>query len=300
MEQILLLFIALLIGYNAIKIKISGALLNKSLFSIVILILFVMGYNFGNSATNFYTQIIKIGINVLVFGVGIFLFNVVCVSFLFRKSNQLLKTKSHVKINANFWQYALESGKYIAVISLGIIVGIFLNIKLDFLNQIIMALLFFLLFIVGYQMRLAGLSLKILLFNKLGIKLATAIILSSMIAGIFAAWLLNINLRDGLMLSSGFGWYTLSSILVGNLTNQEFGATIFFIDFTRELLAIILLPSLGRVVPISMVGYCGATAMDFSLPIIKQNLDENCVALAISSGMILSFVVPIFIPLFAN
>ena len=40
--------------------------------------------------------------------------------------------------------------------------------------------------------------------------------------------------------------------------------------------------------------------MDFTLPIIKQNLDERCVLLAISSGMLLSLAVPILIPLWAR
>ena len=46
----------------------------------------------------------------------------------------------------------------------------------------------------------------------------------------------------------------------------------FLIDFSRELIAIALLPNVGRFILVSMIGYRGGTAMDFSLPIIKQNL----------------------------
>ncbi|TXJ03121.1 MAG: DUF340 domain-containing protein, partial [Neisseriales bacterium] len=74
----------------------------------------------------------------------------------------------------------------------------------------------------------------------------------------------------------------------------------FFIDFIREIIAIILIPSLGQRYPATFVAYSGATAMDFSLPIIKQNLHEDCILLAISSGMLLSVAVPILITLFAK
>jgi uncharacterized membrane protein YbjE (DUF340 family) len=300
MWQLLTLLGALLIGYSVRKLPLKAQLLNQTLFLIVILILFVMGYEFGSSTSDLWGQLALIGKNVLVFGGLLFGFNLFSANLILAKENRSLRVSNQTCKQANYWQFAQESGKYVLIIALGVTTGLIFKQPLSALAQIINLLLFILLFVIGHQMRVGGVALKDAIFNKTGIKLAATIIVSSLVAGIVAALILNIPLRQGLMLSSGFGWYTLSSILDSQLINQEFGTTAFFIDFSRELVAIIFLPSLGRYFPVSLVGYCGGTAMDFSLPIIKQNLHAQCVILAISSGMILSLAVPILIPLFAH
>lgn len=300
MLQLICLLCALIVGYSFTAIKLPLKILNHGLFVIVIAILFVMGYEFGASTNDLWAQLIQIGKRVAVFGGLIFIANVLTLNFILRRANINLRHPEHSVVSANFTQFIVESGKYVLIIIIGITIGLFFHTPLSSLSQLINVLLILLLFIIGYQMRLSGVPLRNVLFNKLGLKVALLVLFSSLFAGVIGAWLLGINLRYGLMLSSGFGWYTLSSILTGQLINQDFGTTAFFIDFSRELAAIILLPSIGRFFPVTMVGYCGATAMDFSLPIIKQNLDERCVLLAISSGMLLSCIVPILIPLIAN
>lgn len=300
MWQLVTLLGALLIGYSVRKLPLKAAVLNRALFLIVVLILFVMGYEFGSSTSDLWGQLALIGKNVLVFGSLLFGFNLLGANLILAKENRDLRINNQTLKQANYWQFAQESGKYILIIALGVIAGMIFKHPLSSLSQIINLLLFILLFVIGHQMRVGGVALKDAIFNKTGMKLAAIIIVSSLVAGIIAALILDIPLRQGLMLSSGFGWYTLSSILDSQLINQEFGTTAFFIDFSRELVAIIFLPSLGRYFPVSLVGYCGGTAMDFSLPIIKQNLHSSCVILAISSGMILSLAVPILIPLFAH
>ncbi len=100
-----------------------------------------------------------------------------------------------------------------------------------------------------------------------------------------------------MVLGSGFGWYTLSGILTTGLINQHMGTAAFFIDFSRELIALVLVPLLGNRYPLQTIGYCGATAMDFSLPIIKQTMGEEIAPIAITIGMLLSILVPLLIPI---
>lgn len=300
MDQLIILFVALIVGYQLKKLPIPTIVLNKLLLVVVILILLVMGYEFGSNATDLWVQLLQIGKQVLVFGGLIFAFNMVATMLVLRKHNLALRHPDHAVVEANYWQFALESGKYLVMIAAGVFLGVLLHKPLSNISTIINWLLIVLLFIIGHQMRKSGVSLKEVIFNKIGFQLALLILISSLIAGLIAAFILSMPYQDGLVLSSGFGWYTLSSILMGQLVSQDYGTSAFFIDFSRELVAIIFLPSLGRFIPLSMVGYCGGTAMDFSLPIIKQNLDEKCVVLAISSGMLLSCAVPILIPLFAK
>ena len=73
------------------------------------------------------------------------------------------------------------------------------------------------------------------------------------------------------------------------------GTTVFFIDFFREILAIILIPFLGRLHKESAVGYAAATSADFTLPILKVNLGSTIVPIAISSGLFLTVLTPILL-----
>lgn len=300
MEQLIILFVALFAGYQIRKLPFPEKILNYLLLFIVILILAVMGYEFGSSSSDLWSQLIQIAKRVVVFGGLLFAFNIGATVIFLRKDNKKLRHPDHNVVEANYLQFALESGKYLIMIAVGVMAGVVFHKPITNLSTIINWLLIVLLFIIGHQMRKNDVSLKEILLNKTGFRLAIIIFFSSLLAGILAALLIGLPVKDGLILTSGFGWYSLSSILTGQLLNQDYGATIFFIDFTRELVAIALLPSIGRFIPVSMVGYCGGTAMDFSLPIIKQNLDEKCVIVAISSGMLLSCAVPVLIPFFVK
>ncbi|MDD3266811.1 MAG: LysO family transporter [Burkholderiales bacterium] len=298
-----LLFIllgALTLGYQ-IKVKlVDDKAINKVLLVLVALILFVMGYEFGIEARDLLSELVLIAKIVVVFGVFIFIANFMAISLIFKTQNQNLRDDSHNKVSANFIELILSSSKYILMIASGAVLGSILNYKIELFEIIINVLLVFLLFIVGYQLRSNNIPLRQVFFNKLGLGIAFVVVFSSLLAGILAGVCLGIPISTSLAMSSGFGWYTLSSILTGSLINENYGAAVFFIDFTREVVAIILLPSIGRIFPLSMIGYCGATSLDFSLPIIKQNLDTRTIIVAISSGMILSILVPILIPFFAN
>ena len=46
------------------------------------------------------------------------------------------------------------------------------------------------------------------------------------------------------------------------------------------------------------VGFSGATAMDFTLPMLGKFHGADIVPICISSGLIMSLLVPILIPLF--
>lgn len=300
MLQLVALMGALFLGYAIRRLPLSINILNKGLFSIVVLILLVMGYELGSNNINLAAELSQLSKIVLVFTLCLFVANFMAGYWVLKKINLQLRKPLHSSTGANWWLFIRESGKYIVIIVLGIILGAIFRQPITSLNSLISALLFVLLFIIGHQMRLAGVSLREIIFNKNGLYLALTIMISSLVAGMIAAATLGLPLKSGMMLSSGFGWYTLSSILNTSFIDHNFGACSFFIDFIREVIAIILIPSLGQRYPATFVAYSGATAMDFSLPVIKQNLHEGCVLLAISSGMLLSIAVPILITLFAK
>lgn len=291
---------ALILGYQ-IKVNfIKEKAINNILLSLVALILFVMGYEFGVKSHDLLSELISISKTIVIFSMFIFLANFISISLIFKKQNHDLIDGHHKKVQANYMELILSSSKYILMIICGAILGNIINYQLESFELIINALLVFLLLIIGHQLRSNNIPLKYVFLNKLGLGIACVVVLSSLLAGALAGLCLGMPIYVSLAMSSGFGWYTLSSILTGNLVGENYGAAVFFIDFARELVAIILLPSIGRIFPLSMIGYCGATALDFSLPIIKQNLHARSIVVAISSGMILSILVPILVPLFAK
>lgn len=99
-------------------------------------------------------------------------------------------------------------------------------------------------------------------------------------------------------LSTGFGWFTLSSALIGSLSSELHGATALFVDLGRELVAIVLLYLLGKRSPKLGIASAGATAMDSTLPIVRQACSAEALPVALTSGFILTILAPFFITAF--
>jgi uncharacterized membrane protein YbjE (DUF340 family) len=79
-------------------------------------------------------------------------------------------------------------------------------------------------------------------------------------------------------MASGFGWYSLSGILLTESFGPVIGSAAFFNDLCRELLAIMLIPGLVRRSRSTALGLCGATSMDFTLPVpaFRRRRDRPC------------------------
>jgi uncharacterized membrane protein YbjE (DUF340 family) len=108
----------------------------------------------------------------------------------------------------------------------------------------------------------------------------------------------NMSLKEVLVVGAGFGWYSLSSVLITQLYSAELGAIAFLANVFRELMAFMLIPLLaihiGKIVAIAPGG---ATTMDSTLPIIAKMTDTSTAMIAFVSGLILTTMVPFLIPL---
>ena len=150
-------------------------------------------------------------------------------------------------------------------------------------------------FKVAGQMRNSGMRLRQILLNPWGMKIAATVILSSWLGSLLAAQLLGMPFAHGLAMSSSFGWYSLSGILVADKLGPVLGSAAFINDLGRELIAILIIPILMRRHPSAAIGYGGATALDFTLPVIQKSGGIQVVPVAIVSGFILSLLGPILI-----
>ncbi|EMB9227467.1 MULTISPECIES: lysine exporter LysO family protein [Vibrio] len=195
---------------------------------------------------------------------------------------------------------ALESIKLVVVVGGGLIAGLILPIGLSWVDTASEWILFLLLFFIGIQLRNSGLTLKQILLNKQGMAIATVIIATCMLGGAIASVILDLPLYQALAMSSGFGWYSLAGILMGDAFGPIFGGASFLIELMRELVALVAIPLFIRTYPSTAIGYAGATAMDFTLPVIQTTGGVRCVPVAIVSGFILSLLVPVMMLFFVS
>lgn len=300
MLQLFSIITALFAGYFFKKLPISEAHLNRILSIAVMVILIIMGYDFGSNASNLLHESFELMKIVATFSILLFVSNFLGTFVIAKLCFENDYRDNKVKKHANFMHYVYESGKYLLYVFIGIMSGYVLKYKLIYLNSIISILLFVTIFIIGFQLRKQGISIQRILANKIGIIISVIVLVSSLFAGLVSAKFLGLNNNTGLILSSGFGWYTLSGILSGQFVSQHIGTASFFIDFMREVIAIVLIPTLGGRFPMPLIAYSGATALDFTLPVIKINMGDEVVPIAITSGMILTVLVPFVIPFFCS
>lgn len=169
---------------------------------------------------------------------------------------------------------------------------------LNHANKMSQIALILLLFIVGLQLRLNGMPLRQIIINKIGLMTTIVLLTSALLGGFFAAKILGMPIKTGLALSSTFGWYSLSSILMTDTHGPLIGSVAFFNDLLRELLSTLLIPTLIGRYRITALGLCGATSMDFTLPLLQKGGGISMVPAAIVQGFVLSLLAPILLTFF--
>lgn len=122
-------------------------------------------------------------------------------------------------------------------------------------------------------------------------------LVASALAGASAALLLGMDWRYGLALTGGFGWYSLSSVMISAHLGEYYGALSLLNELFRELLSIVLLFFWGRRLPHSTIAIAGAPAMDTTLPIIRKTAGTAYVVHGIYVGTVLSMVAPLWLAL---
>jgi len=125
------------------------------------------------------------------------------------------------------------------------------------------------------------------------------IILGSFTGGIITSLIYHIPIRSGLSISSGFGWYSLSGVMLSNLDGVNIGTIAFLTNIFRELIAIMLIPIIAsKLNHYTTIAPAGATSMDTTLPIISEVTSTNIALISFLNGAILSSLVPVLITFF--
>jgi uncharacterized membrane protein YbjE (DUF340 family) len=125
-------------------------------------------------------------------------------------------------------------------------------------------------------------------------------ILGSILGAIASSFLIqNVPLRDLIMLSQGYGFYSMTGVVITELKNAHLGSIALMNDLFREIFAILLMYLIGWRYPRSAISSAGATAMDVTLPMVKQACGNDFIPHAMISGFILSILAPIAVSILA-
>jgi len=137
--------------------------------------------------------------------------------------------------------------------------------------------------------------------SRLGWKIVLipiSIAAGSVLGALLVSFLVETSPVETAAVGAGFGWYSLSAILLTKLSGPELGAIAFLSNTFRELLTFLILPFaakyLGKVVSIAPGG---ATTMDVTLPLLRELGGEEVILPAFFSGAVLSSLVPLVVPL---
>lgn len=156
-----------------------------------------------------------------------------------------------------------------------------------------------LLFLIGMQFSQSGVSLKGAFLEPAVLVVPLATAAGTLGAGLLLAPLFGLGAGKALALVGGFGWYSLSGVLIADLGDPALGSAAFLANMARELLALLSIPFLSRsALPQLAIGVGGATAMDVTLPLIEEGAGPGIVPASFASGALLSLAVPLIVPLF--
>jgi uncharacterized membrane protein YbjE (DUF340 family) len=141
-------------------------------------------------------------------------------------------------------------------------------------------------------------NLKNVGFKLLIVPAAT--VLGSLFGGILCSMLFKMNLFGSLAVASGFTWYTLSAIIITPVS-AELGTIAFLSNVFREIIAFISIPFIAKHIGyLETIAVGGAISMDTGLPIITRNTSQEVVIISFISGIIISLMVPILVPIFVG
>lgn len=268
----------------------------------VLVLLFMTGYNFGEHLLS-----PKASSELIVTALGIALLAnmgvVVAILLLYRGwSLPVISTHQPVMRKKFVLSTLWEIAKVVLVISMGVLLNLVLPIhKLPIkTDQVIMFMLYILIFVVGMDLTLFRFKEQIRQLSLRSLWVPWWVILGSWIGVSFSLLWSDYELKTLLALSSGFGWFSLSGVMIEQALGAEMGVMGLLVDLFRELMSIFLIVGFGRFHYAPGVGLAGAAAMDSALPIIKNACAQEAIPLALYSGVVLTVAAPILLSAFLS
>lgn len=188
------------------------------------------------------------------------------------------------------------------ILGIGFGYFIFPQSIIENLDSIASICLYVLIFLVGIDV---GSNKKIVKDIKAtGIKVLViplGIIFGSLFGGFISGLIFSMPYNESLAVASGFGWYSLSGIMLTELASAQLGAIAFLSNVFREVMAVISIPILAKKLNYyTAIAPCGAASMDTTLPLVAKATNSEIAVISFINGVILTSLVPVCVTFFYN
>ncbi|MDO4433461.1 MAG: lysine exporter LysO family protein [Alysiella sp.] len=296
-STLIMVLTPMFIGFAIHLPKTFLPILDKLLNILVYIILAFIGMGLAK-VDNLLSQINDIALYVAILFGLLILCNLVALQLF----DRFFPATFNIKTNKNSKKISISGSlKQLSMVALGLIFGLMLPENALPPEKTGTYALMLLIGIVGIQLRSNGIPLRQVLLNKRGLQVSIIFMLSCAAAGLlFALCFEPISWHQGLALASGYGWYSLSGIVMTQAYGATWGSVALLNDLLREFFALAFIPALMRHSPASAVGIGGATSLDFTLPIIQSSGGLAVVPLAISFGFVVNLLSPILMVMFSS
>lgn len=182
----------------------------------------------------------------------------------------------------------------------GVLFGLFLS-RITVHSHVVQYLVYFLIFLVGIHVGKNAAVWRFIKDVHFKIILVPVTVIIGTLAGtaLFSILIPDLSISDAVTVGLGFGYYSLSSIIITQLHGEELGIIALVSNLMREIMTLLCAPLLARIFGrLAPIVSGGATAMDTTLPVIIKSSGEKYTIVALFSGMVLTILVPVLIPFF--
>lgn len=129
----------------------------------------------------------------------------------------------------------------------------------------------------------------------LALAIPAAVCLGSIGGALVMGNLSGVSLYDSLLVGSGLGWYSFSSVVISAVYSTEIGTVAFLANMMREVSGFFLIPLLARVHKFLALAPSGAATMDSSLPVVIKYTNLHVGMYSFINGLVLTLIVPVLI-----
>lgn len=160
--------------------------------------------------------------------------------------------------------------------------------------------LYLLMFLVGIGIGTDRSSWKIIREVNVKIVLVPLSVIVGSLIGVSAIsiFLSEIKVGEAMAVGAGFGYYSLSSVMITEFHSDTLGVIALLSNIIREITTLLATPLFVRFFgKLAGVASGGATAMDTTLPIIVRYSGKEYAIIAVFSGIVLTILVPVIVPL---
>ncbi|MFN3557500.1 MAG: lysine exporter LysO family protein [Bacteroidales bacterium] len=182
---------------------------------------------------------------------------------------------------------------------LGLLIG-----RLDLLyhglnpDRISTWVIYLLMFLVGVGVGADKKALRALVTINLKIFWIPVGTIAGTLAGmaVLSLFIRQLSVAELMAVGSGFGYYSLSSVIITEMHSAELGVIALLSNVIREIITLLFAPLFmvlfSKLAPIAAGG---ATSMDTTLPVITQASGKEFALMALFHGIVLSILVPFLV-----